>query len=189
MTITKYTYTQEVNPKQLESEIKASAIVTHLSHITYTDELFVLGIFMDDALSAGDETILNDLVTNHVLPPSISSLDQCKMSACAAIDARTSELIDEGFTYDSVQFSLSELAQINWIGLKISEQNAILTYPFDVSTKDDGEYSLPDAQAIQDFFATGVGVKIGHIQSGRALKVSVKNAVDEAAVDAVIDNR
>ena len=116
-------------------------------------------------------------------------LDYLKARRYEEVDKRTQELISEGFVYDSVTFSLSSMAQTNWIGMKQAADLSLLTYPFAVSTKDDGEYELDDLADLDAFYQTALGVKITHLGSGRALKVSIKDAVDEAALDAIVDNR
>lgn len=64
MALTKYSYTKNVNSDKLTREIVNSAIVTALSHIDTAGT--ALDVWFDDALSGGDETILNGLVTAHV---------------------------------------------------------------------------------------------------------------------------
>lgn len=63
--ITNYPFTKAVQTLQLENEIKASAIVTAIQSIVLngTSDLVVS---FKDALSGGDETILNNLVAAHV---------------------------------------------------------------------------------------------------------------------------
>lgn len=116
-------------------------------------------------------------------------LDLVKHAKCVGIDRRTGELIGAGFTFQGETFSMSMLAQTNWIGLSHSAQRDLITYPIGVSTSDDGEFMLTSKTHVQDFFVTGLGTKLAHLNSGRALRLQVKAAVDEAAVDAIVDNR
>ena len=104
----------------------------------------------------------------------------------AEIDTRTQELILGGFTFDSQVFSLSERAQINWTGLRTMED--VLTWPVSITTMADSAYSLTQANLVP-FLGTGLAVKQSHLDSGRALKIQINAAVDEAAIDAVIDTR
>jgi len=71
--ITAYPFTKAVSAIKLENEIKASAIATQLDSIILngTNELSVRFV---NALSAGDEGILNSLVTAHVAVTSVESL-------------------------------------------------------------------------------------------------------------------
>jgi len=109
-----------------------------------------------------------------------------KVTKNAAIDANTMVLIAGGFTYDSTTFSLSEYAQINWTVLKTLE--SLFTWPVDISTKADGEYSLTQAN-LDAFLDAGRLAVQGPMDSGRALKLSVNAAADQAALDAVVDTR
>lgn len=103
-----------------------------------------------------------------------------------AIDAKTVQLIGQGFTFDSNTFSLSEPAQLNWVGLKTLE--AALTWPVNITTKDDKQYSLTQAN-LDSFMGTGLAAKQAHLDSGRALKLQVDAATDQATLDAIVDNR
>jgi len=50
-------------------------------------------------------------------------------------------------------------------------------------------YQIADAAEMSNFFLTALGTKKAWQDSGTALKQAVEAAVDEAGVDAVIDNR
>jgi len=70
MAATKYTYSINgdfpnhiVATTKLTNEIEKSAIVTALNHIETDDD--VCDVWFDDALSGGDETILDGLVAAH----------------------------------------------------------------------------------------------------------------------------
>ena len=67
MAVTKYSYTKSANVPRLQSEIGASAIVTALELIEISGT--ALDISFKDAISAGDKTILDQLVTDHVNTP------------------------------------------------------------------------------------------------------------------------
>lgn len=104
-----------------------------------------------------------------------------------AIDSRTKELIDQGFIYNGIAFSASETAQRNW--LAVDQLKDDLVFPFGISTKDDGEYLLADIAEAHIFTLTGLGSIEPHYASGRALKQLVNAAIDQAALDAIVDNR
>jgi hypothetical protein len=59
-----YSFVKSVNSDQLANEIRASAIVTALDYITTSGDN--LDIFFKATLSSGDETILNQIVNDHV---------------------------------------------------------------------------------------------------------------------------
>lgn len=114
------------------------------------------------------------------------TLEEYKDSMYSAIDLKTNVLIGQGFVYDSTTFSLSIYAQTNWHTIK--NQTSEFTFPLDISTIDNNEYSLAEAN-VAAFWDAGKTILKGHLDSGRDLKKSVFDAVDKSAVDAIIDNR
>jgi len=124
------------------------------------------------------------LASLNVFP--ILSLAEYKQVKYDAIDAKTIQLIGTGFVHDSETFSLSLGAQTNWHALK--NQTSEFTFPKDVSTKGNNKYSLTEAN-VSVLWAAGKVALDGHLTTGRDLKKSVFDAVDEAGVDAVVDNR
>ena len=83
-------------------------------------------------------------------------------------------------------FSLSTQAQTNWLGL-ISLQS-LFTWPMGITDNANTTYELAQAN-VTPFVATGCGVISAAIGSGRALKIAVNAAADQAALDAVVDTR
>lgn len=69
MTVTSYSYDKLCDPGRLSYEIAQSAIVTALDHIETTSSPANTTVYMKAALSGGDETILDGLVTAHVNEP------------------------------------------------------------------------------------------------------------------------
>jgi hypothetical protein len=113
-----------------------------------------------------------------------------KQEKLGEIDARTDELIALGFNYASRQFSLGELAQIKMIGTHQIKGNPALSYPINWNSIDDSDvYSIANEADLDGFYLTGVGTLRARLDSGTALKDSVRAAADVAAVDAVVDGR
>jgi hypothetical protein len=104
------------------------------------------------------------------------------------IDARTRELIAEGFTWNTKQLSLSMEAQMN---MSFSWMLAgTLTYPYKISTlNDDDIYEVADVAEMQQLVGTGSGIRDGHVIDGRDLKDSILEAQTIAALDLIVDNR
>ncbi len=120
--------------------------------------------------------------------PENLTLDEYKSMKYGDIDRKTGELISQGFTYLSNQFSLSSTAQHNLNGLEISKD--LLTYPVEYNTIDDtGVYQVVDATDMHNMYLAALTAKKGHLDSGSALKSQVRVSTDKAGVDAVIDNR
>ncbi len=167
----------EVSIKKLHTEIEDSGHVTDFACI---------GLEGDDIVVHGgsfsDESACDTVVSNHVE----CTLDEYKQPRHEEIDAKTTELIAAGFTYDSNTFSLTNLSQGNWDALK--NNTDYYTWPKDICTKDNGTYSLAEAN-VGAFWDAYKDVVEGHIETGRVLQTSIKDAVSKAAVDAIVDNR
>lgn len=113
-------------------------------------------------------------------------LSDYKQNKYSQIDYKTGALIYAGFVFDSQTFSLSVSAQTNWNALK--DQEAEFTFPLDISTINNDTYSLTQAN-LDNFWSAARDTTKGHLDSGRVLKKSVFDAVDQAAVDLVVDDR
>lgn len=131
-------------------------------------------------MSAAEKTTEDDIPAN---------LAALKAQRYTDIDDKTKELIAAGFTHATKTFSLSMAAQRNWTDLKNSDDAGWITYPEPVSTKDDNEHSLADSAALVAFCKDASDKPREHLKSGRDLKVSINDAVDTAAVDAIVDTR
>lgn len=115
------------------------------------------------------------------------SLVEYKQLKNSLIDNKTQELIhNNGFAFDSKNFSMSTDAQANWIGLKSME--ALLTFPVEITTSTDEAYSLTQAN-LNAFCGTALATKQAHLDSGRAIKIQVNTCTTEIEIDAVEDNR
>lgn len=116
-------------------------------------------------------------------------LDYLKENKCSDIDTRTRELIDEGFIYNSIGFSLSHNAQRNWmVNMRELEQGNI-AFPMNYPTNDSGIYPIVDATEFNTMYYTALAAVQGHVVSGAGLKVQVKMAATEEAIDLIQDNR
>lgn len=118
--------------------------------------------------------------------PDVSTLSGLKELRYNEIDAKTSMLIQQGFVYDSKTFSLSLPAQTNWHAIK--NQPTEFTFPVTVSTIDNSGYDLAQSN-VSAFWQAGKDTLKAHIDSGRILKKQIFDAVDIAAVNAIVDNR
>ena len=106
------------------------------------------------------------------------------------INFKTTELIDGGYTWDSKQFPLSTNGQINLVGLVHAANLNMLTFPIDINTIDDeSRHPIADVTEVYNMFGTALGTKKAYLDSGTTLKDAIMAAVDEAAVQAIVDNR
>ena len=121
----------------------------------------------------------------------LARLPELKEAKLAAIDAKTNQLIAQGFIFDGHTFSLSLNAQSNFMGIKVATEGGLLTednYPYELTTLDDEAYQL--SWALKDaFFGSVLNAVATHLAYGRALKVAVKSATTQAELDLIVDNR
>lgn len=117
-------------------------------------------------------------------------LDAQKANKVVAIDARTDVLIFTGFAYSGKRFSLALTAQLKMLGTHQIKDDAALTYPIKWNTYDDLDtISIANAADLNTFYLAGFAVVRGHIDSGTALKDSIRAATTQAELDAVVDTR
>jgi hypothetical protein len=107
-----------------------------------------------------------------------------------AIDARTDELIGQGFTWSSAQFSNSLFGQSKVDGAYAAKDLTEFTYPIVWNSMDNmTTVSIPDAATMQQFFLAALGTIRAHLDSATPLKDQVRAASTVQAVEAVVDTR
>lgn len=102
------------------------------------------------------------------------------------INQKTDELIEQGFTFDSNQFSLHPNIKTDWLGIMVMKD--YMTFPKTIINMQGGGYSLTLANVIP-FVGAGMGTYESYISSGATLKAQILAATDEAGVTAIVDNR
>ncbi len=115
-----------------------------------------------------------------------------KADRIAAIDTRTAELINRGFSFAGSQFSMSEAAQRNWIALSSGLANSLLSFPMPVSTIDESSHVLQSADALKAFLGAYLLYQADPNQplgAGRSLKERITAAATVEEVEAVVDDR
>ena len=123
-----------------------------------------------------------------ITQPDLTDLAVLKSARYDEIDSKTGKLIAEGFVHNGITFSLSANAQANLLGVYSARE--LLTYPFPWNAIDDSStYNIADAVEMVTFFMTALSTKKARQDSGTALKIQIREAVDIAAVNAIIDNR
>lgn len=95
----------------------------------------------------------------------ISNIAEAKAVIKKKIDARTEELILNGFSFGGQVFSLSFTAQINWSNIPNLPESL---FPLPMLDKDGNNYSLSYSNRM-NFYLTAVGTNNSLIQSGNAL--------------------
>ena len=134
------------------------------------------------------EATLSQVVTDHKASGEALSLETNKTKGILEVDRRTQELITQGFVYATKTFSLSLEAQINWTN--VPAVAATLTYPHRTYVKDDTDYhDFADSTELMAAYLAAVSTKQSHRNSGNTLKGQINDAVDQAALGAIVDSR
>lgn len=176
-----YSFTKtNVDVLSLNKEIKTNQVISKICKKVIFKNPNELKIYFNEVLSSIEYTGLQGIVGDH------SNLEKLKSAKVETIDARTRELIAEGFPFDNEIFSLSVFAQSNWVELKALEN--IIDWPVDISTMDNKTYSLTRAN-LNNFIETAFNIKKEYRDSGRALKIAGNSARNRQDFDLIIDNR
>jgi len=121
-----------------------------------------------------------------------SILPQLKTAKENAIDKRSRELLDQGFLYKGLYYSLSESAQQNWTAMFLFTAVNIFTasdYPYMIIDKDNkNTYNLTHDESLF-FFSQGLARVRNILSTGRELKDNVIEASTVAELNAIADNR
>jgi hypothetical protein len=179
--------------KILRSDIANSVIAAGLDGFTdsaapdgdtYVVDNDVFVVVFDATLSGDDENVLDAVIEAH-------RLAVAKKRKIAAIDARTVVIIGEGFPYEGKQFSLSQSAQANLIGVYSIRNDVAMTFPVDWNTvnDDDDVYSVVDIADFEAFYLAAFAALRVPLDAGTVLKTAVRDESDVAGVDAVVDAR
>lgn len=170
----------DINFDKLQLQIIDSGFVNVFSGLGYSgDTLVILG---DSIIN---EAELDLLIANH----EVESLAALKEKRVNQIDAKTIQLISNGFVFDTKNFSLSLPAQSNWTNIKANMADFITlnAFPLEITSRQ-GVYMLSEANVFS-FWATAMGTVKAHYGSGNDLKELITDAIDKAAVNAILDLR
>ena len=110
-----------------------------------------------------------------------------KAVCSSSIDAKTADLIAEGFVFDGVTFSLSGAAQLNHAADYMSR--ATLGPVVYNNIDDTVAYVIPDVPTLEAFYAAAVATIRGHRGTGTVLKDQVRAATTIEEIDAIEDTR
>ena len=116
------------------------------------------------------------------------TLEQHKASRLTQVDAKTDELIAQGFMVEGKMFSASDTAQLKWLGMLTSR--AALSYPVTVPTNNDLEFvSLANEDDIVLYY-TALLTRVQVLLTGGVfLKGQIVAASTKGELDAIVDNR
>lgn len=108
----------------------------------------------------------------------------------AEIKEKTVELINNGYTYEGVNFSLSFDAQVGLIALNSSRNDPAITYPQPYGNIDDTiVYQIQNEAEINAMYLTALGTKKYWLETEDTLKSQINSASSYINVQSIIDNR
>jgi high-affinity nickel permease len=170
------TFPDGIDPGLLQHEI--AAVIATITSITTAGDVVTIEFSAEP-----DDALLAAVIAAH-------GLALAKSDKTVAIDDKTRELIQQGFTFAGLVFSLSTSSQSTLLGLDALRNDPLLVYPINYNTLDDLDvYAIPDAATMHAFFLTAVGTVRAWLDSGTALKNLVRAAATVAAVNAIVDPR
>ena len=124
---------------------------------------------------------------------SVEGVNAHKKQRIAEVDARSGELIGNGFEFppgSGMCFSLSENSQRMLLGTHASRDDPQLTYPLGWNTKDDEDiYEVPDSATLHNFYLVAFGTIRAYRDSGTAIKNQIRAATTHAEIDVAVDER
>lgn len=132
-------------------------------------------------------SLKNDWINNIASPWEVD-LAKLKVDKIKAIDAKTSELIAQGFSFDGKQFSLSANAQQNLATIQTLIDKDLLDPESLLSTIDDELYILRREDA-PGFVQAGYARVIPTKMLGSGLKGQVVAATTQEAIESIVDSR
>lgn len=111
-----------------------------------------------------------------------------KLIKLRSVDNKTQKLIDAGYTHNGIALSMSETAQLKWLGYYTACDS--LTYPRQVPSKDNTQFlDIPDAATVIAVFE-GMAARVAAvIDGGTALKIQINAAETKVQLDAIVDDR
>lgn len=135
--------------------------------------------------NSGSGTSIEDYDEVEVLSP-------LRLFRYQEIDARTQELISEGFVHSgSNRFRIDTEALCRYQAMYLTRNDGSFSYPVLVTTYDDNGVAeeLSDAAEVSSFVLELCLGYIDLVSSGEDLKAQIASAATKAAIDAIVDNR
>lgn len=131
-------------------------------------------------MSAGEKAAVDDDPT---------TLAALKVVRLAEIDGVTEDIVAEGFLHDSKIFGLATVDVSGFIQWREKVRQGTDTYAKLWVLKDGTSYSIASRAAFLQIYHTCVEAQEAAYSGGLTLRSDIADAVDDAAVDAVVDGR
>lgn len=176
-------YIKVCNVTRLQEEITNSGAVNGFSGInSYFDEQNqpTVEIYGTEITNLQE---LDSIINNHSPEP---SLIEVKAIKCKEIKFKTNTLMNQGFAFDSNNFSLAGDAKLHWLSLKALQ--SLQSFPIIISTISGNEYELQETN-LNSFVGVALGTYKSYLDSERDLIVQVNNCTTIEQVEQINDNR
>ena len=161
------------HPKQIEIISKNGDVTTF--KVCYESEI-----------TAQEKLDLDSAVAEY------KGIDFLVKSRIEKVDKNTRILIKKGYTFDGVEFSLSNNAQKNIMNkrddVEFDTENSI-EFPILFPNKNDSASPLFSKQKVIDMHREATNIVEEHIGSGVGIKMQLKSKTTKADLDLVVDNR
>lgn len=131
-----------------------------------------------------DYLIDTELARENFLNENVA-IPNAKIEKYNYIDTNTGLLINNGFTFAGLTFSLSQNAQINWSNILQLPEEA---FPINVMSVNEDIYSLSLANRM-NFYLSAVNGKNIPLQSGSLLKAEIKAMNNLQEIENFVDPR
>ena len=119
----------------------------------------------------------------------LAGIENLRSLAISQIEAKNQILAEQGFTFNTKQFSLSLFDTTIWVGMEVRNLMSGLTFPQSIETLDRESFSIPDASTYHLFFGAGLQRWKAIFDSSHALKAAVKEAIAVSTIkQAMKDN-
>lgn len=118
----------------------------------------------------------------------VLTLDDFKTEKKLEIDRKTDQLIEAGITHNSVEFKINLEKEITALGLNSARMAGADMAGKKFRAKDQ-TYTFVDTADFDAWFNTAFARVESLLVSGSELKDQVDAAADQAALDAIVDNR
>ena len=124
-----------------------------------------------------------------------ADFEALRTAKIAGIDQRTSDLIDNGFSFNNSEggvsrFSLSIAGQMNLTNMLMIRDSGLLVYPVLYASKDDKTFaSLANASDVVAFYGAAFAHLGGCRLSGTLLKVQIMECSTVAQLNLIVDTR
>ena len=117
-----------------------------------------------------------------------ADLPAYKEDSYEQIHDHKNNLIEQGFVYQTMVFSLGPEDRETWMGMKQGIDAGLISLPEAVGTLDNDEYIIADASDFAGFYATALGTVKVRKEAAQQARKAVFDAANQSAVDTIVSD-